>query len=62
MSSAQGEVDAAGGEMQRDELHTALHQRLVQTGEWHRIMAALRASLDESGWTSALRDQAQSRW
>lgn len=45
---------------QRDELHAALHERLVQTGEWHRILAALRASLDESGWTASLRDHAQS--
>lgn len=44
---------------QRDELHTALHERLVQTGEWHRIMASLRASLDESGWSASLREQAQ---
>ncbi|PWN37387.1 uncharacterized protein FA14DRAFT_159460 [Meira miltonrushii] len=46
---------------QRDELHTALHERLVQTGEWHRIMASLRASLDESGWSASLREQAQSQ-
>lgn len=43
---------------QSDELHAALHERLVQTGEWHRIMSSLRASLDESGWTAALREHA----
>lgn len=43
---------------QTDELHAALHERLVQTGEWHRIMASLRAALDESGWTATLRDRA----
>jgi Transcription factor e(y)2 len=48
-----------GTDYQRDELHTALHERLVQTGEWHRIMASLRASLDESGWSASLREQAQ---
>lgn len=50
-----------GTDYQRDELHTALHERLVQTGEWHRIMASLRASLDESGWSASLREQAQSK-
>lgn len=49
-------------QIQRDELHRALHERLVHTGEWHRIMAALRAQLDESGWTAAVREEAQSRW
>lgn len=43
---------------QTDELHAALHERLVQTGEWHRIMSSLRAALDESGWTASLRDHA----
>lgn len=43
---------------QTDELHAALHERLVQTGEWHRIMSSLRVALDESGWTASLRDHA----
>ncbi|UZJ51238.1 hypothetical protein CBS101457_000558 [Exobasidium rhododendri] len=46
---------------QTDELHAALHERLVQTGEWHRIMSSLRASLDESGWTANLRDHANAQ-
>lgn len=48
-------------QIQRDELHRALHERLVHTGEWHRVMAALRAQLDESGWTAAVREEAQTR-
>ncbi|PWN90167.1 hypothetical protein FA10DRAFT_301443 [Acaromyces ingoldii] len=54
-------AEAFGGERgggEGDELHNALHQRLVQTGEWHRILSALRQGLDESGWTATLRDRA----
>lgn len=57
-------AEAFGGERgggEGDELHNALHQRLVQTGEWHRILSALRQGLDESGWTATLRDRAMGK-
>lgn len=50
--------NGGGAASESDELHNALHQRLVQTGEWHRILSALRQGLDESGWTATLRDRA----
>lgn len=40
---------AAGG---GDELYNALHQRLVASGEWQRLLILLRRMLDESGWES----------
>lgn len=33
-----------------DELYNALHQRLVASGEWQRLLILLRRMLDESGW------------
>lgn len=39
-------ASSAGG----DELYNALHQRLVASGEWQRLLILLRRMLDESGW------------
>ena len=33
-----------------DDLYNALHQRLVASGEWQRLLILLRRMLDESGW------------
>ncbi|KAJ9477285.1 Transcription and mRNA export factor SUS1 [Pseudozyma hubeiensis] len=35
---------------QHDPLYNALHQRLVASGEWQRLLILLRRMLDESGW------------
>ncbi|EPQ53193.1 hypothetical protein GLOTRDRAFT_117244 [Gloeophyllum trabeum ATCC 11539] len=47
----------AGGST--DELYAALHQRLVQSGDWDRIQGLLRTKLNESGWSDTVRAKAQ---
>ncbi|KAF8582390.1 hypothetical protein K439DRAFT_1413322 [Ramaria rubella] len=36
-------------------LYREVHRRLVQTGEWDRILALLALKLNESGWVDELR-------
>ncbi|BGP36616.1 SAGA histone acetylase and TREX-2 complexes component [Rhodotorula kratochvilovae] len=43
------------------ELHDLLRARLVQSGEYSRIMDALRAKLDASGWEDTVRDAAREK-
>ena len=40
------------------ELYNALHQRLVASGEWSRLLVLLRRMLDECGWESGLQQHA----
>ncbi|PWN42010.1 hypothetical protein IE81DRAFT_347895 [Ceraceosorus guamensis] len=49
---------AAQNAAANDELVSALHERLVQTGEWDRVLEALRRGLEESGWDASLREKA----
>lgn len=37
----------------------SLKDRLVQTGEWDRILAQLRSTLDDSQWSDDLRTHAR---
>ncbi|WFD31646.1 SAGA histone acetylase and TREX-2 complexes component [Malassezia sp. CBS 17886] len=40
------------------ELLNLLHQRLVATGEWSTLLLELRRMLEDSGWDTQLRQQA----
>ncbi|EST09192.1 Transcription factor, enhancer of yellow 2 [Kalmanozyma brasiliensis GHG001] len=47
----EGELNpSASSSSGNDELYNALHQRLVASGEWQRLLILLRRMLDESGW------------
>ncbi|SPO31892.1 uncharacterized protein UTRI_06729 [Ustilago trichophora] len=48
---------ASGG----DELYNALHQRLVASGEWQRLLILLRRMLDECGWETQFQQHATSK-
>lgn len=52
----EGELNPAtsGG----DELYNALHQRLVASGEWQRLLILLRRMLDECGWETQFQQTA----
>ncbi|PWO00959.1 hypothetical protein FA09DRAFT_336350 [Tilletiopsis washingtonensis] len=41
-----------------EQLQAALHARLVESGEWHRILEILRRGLSESGWQAELQEKA----
>lgn len=36
-------------------LYREVHRRLVQTGEWNRILGLLAHKLNETGWTDDMR-------
>ncbi|KAL9940861.1 hypothetical protein V8E36_000349 [Tilletia maclaganii] len=36
------------------ELFSALHQRMVQSGDWHRILGILRRMLEDCGYEESL--------
>ncbi|TKY86924.1 hypothetical protein EX895_004212 [Sporisorium graminicola] len=44
-----------------DGLYNALHQRLVASGEWQRLLILLRRMLDESGWETEFQGFATSK-
>ena len=44
-----------------DELYNALHQRLVASGEWQRLLILLRRMLDECGWETQFQQHAVSK-
>ncbi|KPV78350.1 uncharacterized protein RHOBADRAFT_49154 [Rhodotorula graminis WP1] len=43
------------------DLHDLLRARLVESGEYSRIMDVLRAKLDDAGWEDSVRDAARER-
>ena len=51
-------VDAGAG---RDELYNALHQRLVASGEWQRLLILLKRMLDECGWEAQFQSTATTK-
>ena len=52
--------DAEGGES-CEELLNLLHQRMISTGEWSSTLSQMRRMLEESGWETQLREQAESK-
>lgn len=52
--------DAEGGES-CEELLNLLHQRMISTGEWTSLLSQMRRMLEESGWETQLREQAERR-
>lgn len=52
--------DAEGGES-CEELLNLLHQRMISTGEWTLLLSQMRRMLEESGWETQLREQAERR-
>ncbi|KAN0064215.1 SAGA histone acetylase and TREX-2 complexes component [Thecaphora frezii] len=46
------------GEISNDDLYSALHQRLVATGEWARLSTLLKRMLDDSGWEGEMNSHA----
>ncbi len=51
-------VDAGAG---GDELYNALHQRLVASGEWQRLLILLKRMLDECGWEAQFQSTATTK-
>ena len=44
-----------------EELLNLLHQRMISTGEWSSTLSQMRRMLEERGWETQLREQAESR-
>ena len=44
-----------------EELLNLLHQRMISTGEWSSTLSQMLRMLEESGWETQLREQAESR-
>jgi len=38
-----------------EELFTQIHEKLITTGDWERIMMTMIRKLNESGWTDDMR-------
>ncbi|GAA5859559.1 hypothetical protein JCM8547_006140 [Rhodosporidiobolus lusitaniae] len=45
----------------QQDLYQAVRSRLVQSGEYSRILDALKAKLDEAGWEDKVRDVAREK-
>ncbi|KAL5522079.1 SUS1 [Sanghuangporus sanghuang] len=45
--------------MAADSTYAQIHRRIVESGEWDRIYAALVARLSELGWIDTLRSSAK---
>ncbi|BGP21511.1 enhancerof yellow 2 [Rhodotorula toruloides] len=45
----------------QQDLYAALRTRMIQSGEYSRIMDAVRTKLDESGWEDQVRDAAREK-
>lgn len=54
----EGELNSASAPPGADELYNALHQRLVASGEWQRLLILLRRMLDECGWETNFQQHA----
>ncbi|GLB42991.1 putative transcription factor e(y)2 [Lyophyllum shimeji] len=44
-----------------DALHAQIHRRLVNSGEWDRILSNLASKLNESGWSDDLLHRSKER-
>jgi len=42
-----------------DALHAQIQRRLVESGEWDRIMSVFSSKLNESGWSDDLRHRSK---
>ncbi|KAK0540213.1 SAGA histone acetylase and TREX-2 complexes component [Tilletia horrida] len=58
MADAQAQAQAQAHHQQQEddisELFSALHQRMVQSGDWNRILGILRRMLEDCGYEEAL--------
>ncbi|PFH47877.1 hypothetical protein AMATHDRAFT_151105 [Amanita thiersii Skay4041] len=45
--------------MDLDSLYTQIRRRMVETGEWDRIVYVLSAKLGEDGWMDDLKDRSK---
>ncbi|KAK0539801.1 SAGA histone acetylase and TREX-2 complexes component [Tilletia horrida] len=58
MADAQAQAQAQAHQQQQEddisELFSALHQRMVQSGDWNRILGILRRMLEDCGYEEAL--------
>ncbi len=54
----EGELNPTLASSGGDELYNALHQRLVASGEWQRLLILLRRMLDECGWENEFQSYA----
>jgi len=44
-----------------DEFYAQIHRRMVESGEWDRILRLLTFKLSEHGWVDEMRHRAQER-
>lgn len=44
-----------------DALYTQVHRRMVESGDWDRILRVLSAKLSEQGWSDELYHRAKER-
>ncbi|CEQ38889.1 SPOSA6832_00363 [Sporobolomyces salmonicolor] len=52
---------AAAPQLSRQDLHDALRTRLIQSGEYSRVMEVLRHRLDAAAWADQVRDVAREK-
>ncbi|BGP52834.1 hypothetical protein JCM8202_003915 [Rhodotorula sphaerocarpa] len=52
---------SAEAQVAQAEIQVALRTRMIQSGEYSRIMDALRAQLDEAAWEDRVRDLAREK-
>ncbi|TNY20601.1 transcription factor e(y)2-domain-containing protein [Rhodotorula diobovata] len=61
MAPAPPPAPTAAPQLPSQDLHDLLRARLVQSGEYSRIMDALRAKLDAARWEDSVRDAAREK-
>ncbi|KAG6373584.1 transcription factor e(y)2-domain-containing protein [Boletus reticuloceps] len=44
-----------------DEFYVEIHRRMVESGEWDRILRLLTSKLSEHGWVDEIRHRAKER-
>ncbi|KAI9458991.1 transcription factor e(y)2-domain-containing protein [Boletus coccyginus] len=44
-----------------DEFYVQIHRRMVESGEWDRILRLLTSKLSENGWVDEIRHRAKER-
>ncbi|BGP12602.1 hypothetical protein JCM10213_008739 [Rhodosporidiobolus nylandii] len=48
-------------QLAQQDLHDALRSRLIQSGEYSRVLDALKEKLDKVGWEDRVRDAAREK-
>ncbi|GAA6031864.1 hypothetical protein JCM8097_003308 [Rhodosporidiobolus ruineniae] len=48
-------------QLAQQDLHDALRTRLIQSGEYSRVLETFRAKIEQTGWEDQLRDLAREK-